>query len=210
MSMNTNDDNRETAGIGMAEPADSPPDWSAVTEELRCPLCEYNLRGLTQPRCPECGYSFTWDEILDKTRRLHPYLFEHHPERNLGSFWQTVWGGLWPTGFWTTLHPSQPSRRKRLLLYFMIIVLLAALPMVIDFIRRTPGWAIATPRLELAWHFSLLFPMNILVPPLRASARELLVAGFIASSALPLLNYALLMIFQQTMRQAKLRAHHVQ
>jgi DNA-directed RNA polymerase subunit RPC12/RpoP len=25
------------------------------TRDVKCPLCGYNLRGLTSPRCPECG-----------------------------------------------------------------------------------------------------------------------------------------------------------
>ena len=33
-------------------------DWSTITENIECPLCLYNLRGLTEPRCPECGYQF--------------------------------------------------------------------------------------------------------------------------------------------------------
>jgi hypothetical protein len=37
-----------------------PPDWSTLSTELSCPLCEYNLRGLTDSRCPECGFAFTW------------------------------------------------------------------------------------------------------------------------------------------------------
>src|SRR5438105_1129104 len=83
-----------------------------MQEEVTCPLCEYNLRGLSEPRCPGCGYKFTWDEITDKTRRLHPYLFEHHPERNVWSFARTAFAALWPRGFWTTLHPAQPSRPR--------------------------------------------------------------------------------------------------
>ena len=28
---------------------DAPP-WESVSHDVRCPLCEYNLRGLTEPR----------------------------------------------------------------------------------------------------------------------------------------------------------------
>ena len=36
-------------------------DEAALLDFLRdrdvpCPLCAYNLRGLTSPRCPECGH----------------------------------------------------------------------------------------------------------------------------------------------------------
>ena len=29
-----------------------------------CPTCGYNLTGLTEPRCPECGSQFTLDQLL--------------------------------------------------------------------------------------------------------------------------------------------------
>jgi hypothetical protein len=29
-----------------------------------CPACGYNLTGLTEPRCPECGARYTLDELL--------------------------------------------------------------------------------------------------------------------------------------------------
>src|SRR5258705_8474331 len=80
----------------------------AAQEDATCPLCNYNLRGLTQPRCPECGFTFDWSEILDITRRKHPYLFEHHPERNLWSFFKTLFGGANPRRFWRALHPAPP------------------------------------------------------------------------------------------------------
>jgi hypothetical protein len=31
---------------------------------LTCPTCGYNLTGLTEARCPECGSKFTIDELL--------------------------------------------------------------------------------------------------------------------------------------------------
>jgi hypothetical protein len=84
------------------------PDWVS-SRDLHCPLCEYNLRGLTEPRCPECGYRFQWAELIDEKLKLHPYLFEHHPRRNVRSFWKTAVGGLQPGRFWTKLHAGQPS-----------------------------------------------------------------------------------------------------
>lgn len=30
---------------------------------MRCPHCEYNLTGLVDPRCPECGTTFDWDDV---------------------------------------------------------------------------------------------------------------------------------------------------
>jgi len=31
---------------------------------IACPLCGYNLAGLTEARCPECGAAFTLEQIL--------------------------------------------------------------------------------------------------------------------------------------------------
>lgn len=33
--------------------------------ELRCPNCAYELTGLTQPRCPECGRPFDPDDLFE-------------------------------------------------------------------------------------------------------------------------------------------------
>lgn len=101
------------------------PDWQSITEEILCPLCEYNLKGLTEPRCPECGYTCEWQDLLDPNRRLHRYVFEHHPQRNYRSFWQTTAGVLRPRRFWRSLQPMQPSNPRRLVLYWVLAMLLA-------------------------------------------------------------------------------------
>ena len=31
--------------------------------EICCPKCEYNMRGLTEAKCPECGEQFTLDQL---------------------------------------------------------------------------------------------------------------------------------------------------
>jgi len=95
------------------------PDWERLKDEVFCPLCDYNLRMLTVPRCPECGYTFEWPEVLDPRRRLHKYLFEHHPERGFKAFWRTAIGGWRPKRFWTSLHPIQPSYPKRIFIYWL-------------------------------------------------------------------------------------------
>src|SRR5215203_2823290 len=98
----------------------SSPDWTALAEDVRCPLCGYNLRGMSDARCPECGYRFEWPDLLDPARRPHPYLFEHHPERNIRSFIRTYFAGLLPRPFFRTLQPVQPIRQRRLLAYWII------------------------------------------------------------------------------------------
>ncbi|MFH1746194.1 MAG: hypothetical protein ABIG44_04035 [Planctomycetota bacterium] len=36
---------------------------SATERDVSCPRCGYNLRGLTTPRCPECAFEFTFEEL---------------------------------------------------------------------------------------------------------------------------------------------------
>ena len=109
----------------IATPGADPPPGGAAVHAL-CPLCEYDLRGLAEPRCPECGYRFDWRDLRDPARRKHPYLFEHHPERNVRSFLRTMLGHLRPRKFWGGLRPSQPSNPRRLLIYAVVIVLSSA------------------------------------------------------------------------------------
>jgi hypothetical protein len=55
MDMSTADD---PAAATAAEPGDSETAFLLKyleTHDAVCPLCRYNLRGLTVPRCPECG-----------------------------------------------------------------------------------------------------------------------------------------------------------
>lgn len=95
------------------------PNWTQITTEPQCPLCEYMLRGLNVARCPECGFRFNWPEVLDTTPRKHPYLFEHHPERNVWSFFKTVFGVMRPRRFWSQMQPDQSGSSRRLLIYWI-------------------------------------------------------------------------------------------
>src|SRR5438128_9462460 len=128
MNTPTTSHNNDAAELKLGDPADSPPDWEAIAHVVECPLCEYNLYGLTQPRCPECGYRFAWKEILDPRRANHEYLFEHHSGRSWWSWWKTLVGGLRPQTFWKELHPSQKARPWRLFVYAFLTVLIASAP----------------------------------------------------------------------------------
>ena len=115
-------------------------------EGHRCPLCEYDLRGLTEPRCPECGYRFEWADLLDPRKRLHPYLFEHHADRNFWSFWKTAWYGWGPWLFWSSLYPTQPSRPGRLRAYAALVLFVAALAPAARVLRSwVRAWLSITP-----------------------------------------------------------------
>ena len=89
-------------------------------------------------------------ELLDPGKRLHPYLFEHHAERDLSSFLQTALGHWRPFRFWSHLHPGQPSNRRRLIRYWRLTVLAYLLPVAVQ-IGAFISWAIQTTVTNRAW-----------------------------------------------------------
>src|SRR5688500_14223296 len=107
-------------------------DSSAARDALNCPLCNYSLRGLADaadPRCPECGYRFTWEELLVARQNLHPYLFEHHKPGNVRSFFRTLRHGMRPAKFWSGLNAAHEVRPWRLVVYCALVTTLVAAAM---------------------------------------------------------------------------------
>ncbi len=215
---------------------DAPPDWDTLAEEIRCPMCDYNLRGLIEPRCPECGFRFEWPALLDPTRRAHPYVFEHHPERNVRSFIQTLLGGLRPTKFWTSLHPAQPSRPKRLTAYVCVTIALLVMtvfsvfvPLTISDLQSTAqfrrrlqvsakryperlDWAVSRYG-SLKNYLDIIAPTGINQPMLRRMLDETIGGPqrklLIVCLIFPIATFAAMMIFQISMSRAKVSPRHV-
>ena len=191
-----------------------------AAHELRCPMCGYNLRGLTEPRCPECGYRFEWRDLLDADRRVHPYLFEHHPERDAWSFYRTATGLLRPSKFWSSLRPTQPSRPGRLVGYWVIAMAVTLLGAAAPYLAE--GIAI-----NVAWNRVRLVPSvrgysygkptapsrDLFDPQGFSSAWRQIGPGFLAvwilACAWPWLTFLTLMIFRMSMRRAKVFPVHV-
>lgn len=204
----------------QAEPpvAAEAPDWSATTERIACPLCDYDLRGLADPRCPECGYPFAWNDLTDPARRQHPFVFEHHPEANVWSFFKTLAGGWRPLEFWTTLRPSQPSKRRRLLIYAMIVTFVAALVPIGRITQEAihiwldhhaaRSFITGTPRnvLDSDWPLppSLLFFVRVV-----HRHGETLFSPLIAAAGWMWFTYFGLLVFQISMYRTKVDNVHV-
>jgi hypothetical protein len=70
------------------------PDATTIASDFLCPTCGYNLRGLTQDRCPECGSEF--DRAALSNAQL-PWPHRRHLGR-FRSYWRTVWQ--------VTFHPK--------------------------------------------------------------------------------------------------------
>jgi len=188
-----------------------PPDWSTQIEEITCPLCGYNLRGLAEPRCPECGYRFAWSEVLDRSH-IHPFLFEHHPERNFRSFWRTLFAGLNPIRFWRSVLPTHEPKAWRIVIYWVLGVVLML------------GGVLGAGIAAAVWEFrdSRSYPSSILLPTLSSAdivrtmfetnrGRVLAVVASLAAilAIWPWLTVAILSIFRISMRRARVRQSHV-
>jgi hypothetical protein len=188
----------------------APVDGQAVL----CPLCNYDLRGLIEARCPECGYQFVWTELLDEQQRTHPYLFEHHSRRSDWSFVRTAIGGLNPLRFWQTLRPQMRTKPARLLWYWVVCTSFPALLAAILFAARraadqmyppfvpwvaiggrlVPNGAAPPPK---PYFVDLINELSILTEPF------LLASVFIAIWAVS--TFAALLVFQQSMLKARIR-----
>lgn len=193
-----------TAPPTASLPGPATPDWDKISHEVNCPLCGYNLRGLGEPRCPECGYGFEWLVVLDPANRLHPYLFEHHPERNIRSFAQTLIYHLTPFRFWKTLDPTHRLKPRRLLFYWVVYAMIAFAPAFIVLLQVVPYWLRGgRPNRGISIYLNLVGQM------LRWKAGFVIVLAALLLGLFPWFNFLALMIFQQSMRRARIKPSHV-
>ncbi len=107
-------------------PLDAPP----ATGALRCPICDYNLHGLPEPRCPECGFKFQWSDLQNEQSGF-AYFFETARSSPVRAFVRTLLYSAVPTRFWRTIRPTLRPRPKRLVIYALIAMLLGLLPAMI-------------------------------------------------------------------------------
>jgi len=94
---------------------DGRPDWEAIDFEVMCSRCGYNLRMLPKPRCPECGLTFDWPDVLDEAAWRSDFLFEHHwRTRPVRSYFKTIWKSLRPFRFWRQVSIHERVKPKPL------------------------------------------------------------------------------------------------
>ena len=192
------------------------PNWAEITTEPQCPLCEYMLRGLNVARCPECGFRFNWPEVLDASKREHPYLFEHHPKRNVWSYFKTVTGAMRPRRFWSLLHPVQYGSTRRLLIYhFVSLAALATIVLITPavFIMVFAALEPYTPRFQ-SYQFSRPPYWDYVGDALlrmysRWRSQRVFLNGLLVACLWPWTAFLALQVFQISMRKAKVKSIHV-
>jgi hypothetical protein len=130
-------------------------------------------------------------------------LFEHHPKRNIRSFFQTlVRSPLSQSNFWHTLAPAHRVRVSRLVLYWALYSLIALAPALL-------------PIVWVNWNL-YSSPMTSLLPwrsRTTAILSEIEYSGIVTAVVLlalfPWFNVLALLIFQQSMRRSRVKAVHV-
>lgn len=206
---------RDAHPPGDAAPADTPPqdpapDWSLFHDDVHCPLCAYNLRGLTTPRCPECGHRFDWRELLEAARRAGTKYFEHQDGLAVRAFFRTAWDAFRPARFWEALSPVHPSRPYRLLAYWVWAAALFAVYVRFQIpVARAAVWGVWW-RLNRPRQMSRFDFLEYVIAEVQWSDfmhRDVL---WIALPLIaPWLILGALVLFQATLRRARIRLHHL-
>jgi len=60
-------------------------------DDLFCPVCEYSLRGLPEPRCPECGEVVTDEQLADLDRPVPRPAMPWDRHAGIGTYLKTWW-----------------------------------------------------------------------------------------------------------------------
>jgi hypothetical protein len=136
------------------------PDWSAIHRDILCPLCDYNLRGLTEPRCPECGHRFVWTDLVTQGDRTLPFLFEHRPGHNVWSFFKTLAANFRSGRFWRALMPTHVLVMRRLVIYWLILFVASVLVMTPPWVYEMRQVYTSFQRLRAGWVANMLANQN--------------------------------------------------
>jgi len=188
-------------------------DWSKAVpiEQLICRRCGYHLYGLTETRCPECGESFTWNQVLDDYHRRQKPLFEYRwreePIRSLVRTWLLT---LRPGKLWRQIDIHDRPRVGPLLVILVVatiaIGVVGIVPGFIEeaidrwrFARQMAARGRSVPNLGgmlptvawLAWNNRLLFEFVRFV------------------GLWTFFTFASLLVFQQSLRRCRVRTMHV-
>jgi hypothetical protein len=125
---------------------------------LYCPECSYNLTGLTEHRCPECGSAFDPDELVRKRAECTPVNA------------LVLWLFLAPIGFAAAsgglvaaLGALFPRVTGELLLAFFLMLTLATMLHALELAFRLDANKQAfLGRREVPWYIDMVWPTWLL------------------------------------------------
>lgn len=91
----------DTAELQPRLPDGLDPTWR-FDHDFRCPSCRYNVRMLRDPRCPECGLVFRWQQLLGTSCARCGESLVHHdgsncPHCDIGLNWAALFDAFSPS-----------------------------------------------------------------------------------------------------------------
>lgn len=192
-------DNPDQIRIPLAP--EGSPDWKIFQTDIECPICSYNLRGLVNPRCPECGYPFQWAEMRPIANPWLSRVFEFTSKRIFRSFLFTVAQSLLAPRFFTRLTASHPLRKSRLAVYVLVLNLIL---IILQFNTPMALWAYYSlnstsprvPLLQVFNYYAYSYLANAFLCPF-------IVFSWILYSSLSIF------LIRQTARKAKIKPWHM-
>jgi hypothetical protein len=99
-----------------------------------CPKCGYDQSGAIAAwetrcplggQCPECGFAFSWADVINPSRVVLPWYVEHALSRGdlVKRTVPTLWFMLFPNRYWSRMKMESSRSLKRYLLWIFILML---------------------------------------------------------------------------------------
>lgn len=130
--------------------------FAAIEDDLFCPKCGYNLRGLTSNRCPECGHDI---QVIRQRQTQIPWAYRDK-EGVFKAYWKTVWMVTNPRDKTFSLELSRPVDEGRARSFRRVTMLHGYLPvLILTLLWSISGMTVVTPE---AWIFAAVINVAII------------------------------------------------